>query len=98
MLGREPATTSVREMLDAAERAEVRLLMSAINVGEVYYFLKKSYGEVYAEAWRDSMGPESTDPARSTPCQVQSVLVYRTQCQFSRGGIDWKRGYLAIPV
>lgn len=28
--------------------------MSAINVGEVYYFLRKSQGEALAESWREA--------------------------------------------
>jgi uncharacterized protein len=28
--------------------------MSAINVGEVYYFLRKHYSETLAESWRES--------------------------------------------
>ena len=37
-----------------AEAGRVRLLMSAINVGEVYYFLRKHHGEALAESWLES--------------------------------------------
>jgi len=30
--------------------------MSAINVGEVYYFVRKYHGEALAESWRQSSG------------------------------------------
>lgn len=41
-------------MLAEAAAGKTRLLMSAINVGEVYYFLWKSRGEKIAEQWRES--------------------------------------------
>ena len=34
----------------------MHLLMSAINVGEVYYFLRKHKGEALAETWRMTSG------------------------------------------
>lgn len=37
-----------------AEHGKVRLLMSAINVGEVYYFLRKNHSKALAENWRES--------------------------------------------
>ncbi len=54
MSGREPAASRVRALLAAAEAGEARLLMSAINVGEVYYFLRKHHSESLAESWRES--------------------------------------------
>jgi hypothetical protein len=36
------------------EPGTTRLFMSAINVGQVYYFLHKPRSEKLAEAWRDS--------------------------------------------
>jgi ribonuclease VapC len=30
--------------------------MSAINVGEVYYFVRKYHGETLAKSWRESSG------------------------------------------
>ncbi len=38
----------------AAESGETRLLMSAINVGEVYYFLRKKHSDALAKGWRDA--------------------------------------------
>lgn len=52
--GRQPACDSVAGLLSEAELGRSRLLMSAINVGEVYYFLKKHHSESLAEAWRES--------------------------------------------
>jgi ribonuclease VapC len=40
-------------LLAEAEAGDVRLLMSAINVGEVYYFLRKSGRAELADSWRD---------------------------------------------
>jgi predicted nucleic acid-binding protein len=58
--GREPASRLVGKLLTEAEEGRTRLLMSAINVGEVFYFLRKHHSESLAESWRES---SSTLPA-----------------------------------
>ena len=52
--GRQPACDVVGRLLSEAEDGQTRLLMSAINVGEVYYFLHKNDSGALAESWRDS--------------------------------------------
>jgi predicted nucleic acid-binding protein len=52
--GRKPADTFVASLLAEAEDGKTRLLMSAINVGEVYYFLRKQRFTGLAESWRES--------------------------------------------
>ena len=52
--GKQPGALFVEELLSEAEDGRARLLMSAINVGEVYYFLRKCHTEALAEAWRES--------------------------------------------
>lgn len=52
--GRQPATDLVRGLFTEAEHGQVWLVMSAINVGEVYYFLRKHHSEELAESWRES--------------------------------------------
>lgn len=52
--GRQPASDLVGKLLAEAEEGRTRLLMSAINVGEVYYFLRKHYSKSLAESWRES--------------------------------------------
>ena len=54
MSGRQPASGLVARLLSEAEEGQVRLLMSAINVGEVYYFLRKHHTGALAESWRES--------------------------------------------
>jgi ribonuclease VapC len=54
MSGRQPAGDLVETLLTQAEQGHARLLMSAINVGEVYYFLRKHHSEAVAESWRGS--------------------------------------------
>jgi predicted nucleic acid-binding protein len=54
MAGRPPASDHVERLLTEAERGDVRLLMSAINVGEVYYFLRKHHSAALAESWREA--------------------------------------------
>lgn len=52
--GRQPAMDIVANLLRGAETGRVRLLMSAINAGEVYYFLRKNHSQELAESWRAS--------------------------------------------
>ena len=47
------ASNLVGKLLSEAEEGQTRLLMSAINVGEVYYFLRKHHSEALAESWRE---------------------------------------------
>ena len=54
MSGRQPACDHVGRLLRDAQNGRVHLLMSAINVGEVYYFLWKNQRGTLAESWRDS--------------------------------------------
>ena len=65
--GREPAFTAVNALLSAAEVGRARVLMSAINVGEVYYFLRKQHQHNAAEDWRRASGtlPVSIDVPRA---------------------------------
>ena len=52
--GRQPMTDVVAALFAESEAATARLFMSAINVGEVYYFLRKQHSEKLAESWRES--------------------------------------------
>jgi len=50
---RQPATDAVEKLLDESLAGSAQLFMSAINVGEVYYFLRKTHSERVAESWRE---------------------------------------------
>jgi uncharacterized protein len=50
---KQPATDIVENILAEAESGAMQLLMSAINVGEVYYYVRKYQGEELAETWRE---------------------------------------------
>jgi len=52
MRARKPAEDAVTTLLTAAQAGMARLLISAINVGEVYYILRKHLAEEVAERWR----------------------------------------------
>lgn len=54
ILGKQPATNLVAGLFSEAEAGKLRLAMSAINTGEVYYFLKKHRAADLAASWRDS--------------------------------------------
>ncbi len=56
MNGRQPATIAVEKLFDESLAGNARLFMSAINAGEVYYFLRKTHSERIAESWRASSG------------------------------------------
>ena len=49
---RQPAAAVVATLLTEAQAGTARLLISAINVGEVYYILRKHHAEEVAERWR----------------------------------------------
>jgi uncharacterized protein len=50
---RQPAADAIAKLLAAADAGTVRLFMSAINVGEVYYCLRQQHSEKLAESWRE---------------------------------------------
>jgi predicted nucleic acid-binding protein len=52
MRARKPAEDAVTTLLTAAQTDMATLLISAINVGEVYYILRKHHAEEVAERWR----------------------------------------------
>jgi len=54
--GTQPARNLVASLLMEARDGSARLFMSAINVGEVYYVLRKHHAEEAAEKWRDLAG------------------------------------------
>ena len=53
MNGRQPATDAVERLFNESLAGSARLFMSAINAGEVYYFLRKTHSESLAESWRE---------------------------------------------
>jgi predicted nucleic acid-binding protein len=78
--GRQPASGLVGKLLSEAEDGHTRLLMSAINVGEVYYFLRKHHSEALAESWRES---SRTLPATIEVPTLEDILERRaTQGRF----------------
>ena len=52
--GREPAHSLVAALFAKSEQGRTRLLISAINAGEVYYCLCKGNKQAVAESWRES--------------------------------------------
>jgi predicted nucleic acid-binding protein len=52
MNARQPGCKLVAEILAKAEAGKIRLLMSAINAGEIYYFVRKHHSADLAEEWR----------------------------------------------
>jgi len=56
MNARQPATDAVEGLFEESLAGSARLFMSAINAGEVYYFLRKTHSERIAESWRQLSG------------------------------------------
>jgi len=52
--GRQPASDAVARLLAGSGAGTARLFISAINVGEVYYYLRKQHSEKLSEWWRES--------------------------------------------
>ncbi|HVO64533.1 MAG TPA: PIN domain-containing protein [Terriglobales bacterium] len=52
MSARQPAEDAVTTLLAAAQAGKAMLLISAVNVGEVYYILRKHRAEELAERWK----------------------------------------------
>jgi len=72
--GKQPATGTVAQLLSEAEEGQTRLLMSAINVGEVYYFLRKQGRHSLAESWRES---SASFPVRIEVPSFEDILARR---------------------
>jgi uncharacterized protein len=49
---RQPATDALKRLFDESLAGNASLFMSAINTGEVYYFLRKTHSYSLAESWR----------------------------------------------
>lgn len=54
IVGRQPACDIVGAWLADAEEGNARLLMSAINAGEIYYSLRKNHSMELADYWREA--------------------------------------------
>jgi hypothetical protein len=65
--GRKPADTLVAALLAEGEGGQARLLMSAINVGEVYYFLRKHHSPDLAESPKETPQPQVLSQNRPVP-------------------------------
>jgi uncharacterized protein len=49
---RQPAAGIVLQLLTEAQGGTTRVFVSAINIGEVYYVLRKHHADELAEQWR----------------------------------------------
>lgn len=53
----EQGADEVEALLQQAEKAEIQLLMSVVNLGEVWYIVARAYSpEIANEKWRDIQG------------------------------------------
>ena len=77
--GKQPVTDMVAKLFADAELGFVRLLMSAINVGEVYYFVRKYHTESLAESWRQLSGTLPLTIAVPTAEEIWDAAVLKGQ-------------------
>ena len=68
--GRQPGADIVAKLLSEAEDGRTRLFLSAINAGEVYYFLRRQHSEALALAWRESCGTLPVTAAVATADEI----------------------------
>jgi ribonuclease VapC len=90
MSGRQPACDVVAKLLAETEAGQTRLLMSAINVGEVYYFLRQRHSEALAESWRES--------SRTLPATIEVPTaddIWRAASLKGRFPISYADGFAA---
>ena len=83
MSGRELATSAVAKLLAESEAGDARLLMSAINVGEVYYFLRKSGRDELAESWRDLSATLPVTIETPTLNEIWDAAVLKGSCSIA---------------
>ena len=83
--GRQPATDIVAKLLSEAEGGRTRLFLSAINAGEVYYFLRKQHREELAAAWLESWLnlPVTAEVATAEDIWIAAVLKARFPIGFA---------------
>ena len=58
-LSEEDGAVVVQDLLNAAERGECKVFMHAINLLEVYYGVRKEYGEIAASEMLENVKEES---------------------------------------
>lgn len=83
MSGRQPACDLVGRLLSEAQHGQIRLLMSAINVGEVYYFLRKHHSEALAESWRESSSTLPVTIEAPTTDDIWSAATLKSRFPFA---------------
>ena len=84
MNDRQPTADRVEALLADGSAGRRLLFMSAINVGEIYYFLRTNHGEEIARAWRESAAtlpvtievPTMADIWSAAQLKAQSPIAY----------------------
>lgn len=87
--GQQPATDRMRVLLESADRRECRLLMSIVNLGEVYYLSAKAHDVTYAQQVLETLQP------RVTTISAHDELVMLAATLKARHAISYADGFAA---
>ncbi len=69
--GEEPAAGSVQSLLDRSSDDEIDILISRINIGEIYYVVAKTRGDSPAETVRSQLDKVPVDFAPASDRRVR---------------------------
>jgi predicted nucleic acid-binding protein len=92
--GREPVASRFRALLEAGRRGELRLLLSNINVGEIYYNCWREWGEARAN---EVLADWPTLPVQLVhPTEAAVLAAARVKAQYAISYADAFAVVLAI--
>jgi predicted nucleic acid-binding protein len=87
--GQQPAADRMRALLEAADRREYRLLMSIVNLGEVFYLSVKARDLAYGQRVLETLQP------RVTTVSAHDDLVMLAATLKARHAISYADGFAA---
>lgn len=85
--GRQPAAGRIRDLLEAAERRQCRLLMNIVNLGEIFYLAAKARDVNYAQHVLDTL------QQRMTTLSARDEIVMLAAGLKSRHPISYADGF-----
>ncbi len=75
--GEEPAATQVSALLREAEKGDIKLLMSIVNLGEVYYRVGKVKGQDRADATLETIRSLTVEFVPATDDRVLAAARFK---------------------
>jgi len=87
--GQQPAADRMRALLEAADRREYKLLMSIVNLGEIFYLSVKARDLAYGQRVLETLQP------RVTTVSAHDDLVMLAATLKARHAISYADGFAA---